>query len=333
MIHISSELPSDWLSLVDSYNTENIKNNTERIIAIYTKKFILDKKETIIGARYVQVFLENVLNNNYDNLYPDFINIPDFVIEEAFSEIKGNIGLRFCEIYDSRIAELLAFQEVLKIEGFKAIQKQRENGSSDFFVKKYCLEYEVEVKFKMADQSFHDAITHLIMGYSMLSYAHSLVGKKVIVKIKLPANEINDKNKKRVYAKVENWCKSSLDNYSDDDLDIFIKDGNDNILKIECSDNARRGIIPKSTEVQMILKAHMQKIQKQFQKRKPKRSIGIIIWSTPWNYNNKDHSVEIEENIKNGIRDGLNDIGFVCDRLYVYSTGLKRSLMFKQTKS
>lgn len=329
MLHIPSKLPNDWLSLVQNYNTNNIKNNTAQIIATYTKGFILDKKETIIGARYVQVFLENVLNNNYNNTYPDFINIPNFVIEEVFSEIKGEHGLRFCEKYDSIIAELLAFQEVLKIEGFKAIQKQRKDGSSDFFVKKYCLEYEAEVKFKMADQSFHDAITHLIMGHSMFDYAHSLVDKKVIVKIKLPANEINDRNKKRIYEKVENWCKSSLADYSDDDLDIFIKDGNNDILEIQCSDNVRIGTIPEPKEIQMVLKSHMEKIQKQFQKRKPKRSIGIIIWSTPWNYN-KEHIVEIEEKIKDGIQCGLDDIGFICDRLYVYPTGLKKSLMFKQ---
>jgi len=329
ILHTPSKLPNNWLSLVQNYNTNNIKNNTAKIIATYTKSFILDKKETIIGARYVQVFLENVLNNNYDNIYPDFINIPNFIIEEVFSEIKGENGLEFCEKYDSVIAELLAFQKVLKIEGFKAIQKQRKDGGSDFFVKKYCLEYEAEVKFKMADQSFHDAITHLIMGHSMFDYAHSLVGKKVIVKIKLPANEIKGKNKRIIYEKVENWCKIPLADYSDDDLDIFIKDGNTNILKIQCSDNVRIGTVLEPKKIQKILKAHMEKIQKQFKKRKPKRSIGIIIWSTPWNYN-KEHIVEIEKKIKDGIQYGLDDIGFICDRLYVYPIGLKKSLIFKR---
>lgn len=116
MLPIPCKLPTNWLNLVQNYNTNNIKNDTAQIIAKYTKDFILEKKETIIGARYIQVFLENVLNNNYDDIYSDFIDIPNFVIEEVFSEIKGEYGLRFCEKYASIIAELLAFQEVLKIK-------------------------------------------------------------------------------------------------------------------------------------------------------------------------------------------------------------------------
>lgn len=323
-------LPIDWLVKVKNYDVNKITNLPSRCIAKNVKQFILDKKESIIGASFIQVFLNAVVKEKF-NIYSDFIDIPEFIIDKTFSEIKGETGLRFCEKFDSLINELLAFQEVLKIEGFKPIQKQRADGQSDFFIKKYCLEYEAEVKFKMADQAFHNSITHLIMGHSMFVYAHCLVGKIVKVNIKLPANQINDSNKKRVYQKVENWCKNQLCIFSDNDLSITIKNGTDAKLNIICGDVVRRGIIPDSYEIQKILKSHIEKIQTQFKKRNSKRSVGIIMWSIPWNYDTEE-IVTIEKNIKDGIQLCLDSMGYICDRLYIYLAKLKKPLLFKQKR-
>ncbi|MDD2904962.1 MAG: hypothetical protein WBK95_10395 [Sulfurimonas sp.] len=328
MFHKPVLLPQNWLQLVEEYDVTQIANWTSQSIAKNVKQFILDKKESIIGARFVQVFLDSVVKGKFD-VFSDFIDIPKFIIDEAFSEIKGEVGLRFCEKFDSLINEILAFQEVLKKEGFKPIQKSRANGKSDFFIKKYCLEYEAEVKFKMADQSFHDSVTHLIMGHSMFLNAHCLVGKKVKVNIKLPANQINDSNKKRVYSKVEQWCKSQLCNFSDADLDITIENDTEGSLNIDCVDSVRMGTVPEICDAHIILKTHMEKIQFQFKKRNPKRSIGIIIWATPWNYDSEKIKT-IEQNIKDGIQCGLDSMGYVCDKLYIYPTKLKKPILFKQ---
>ena len=330
MSHKPILLPSNWLQLVEDYDITKIANSTSQCITKNVKQFILDKNESIIGARFIQVFLDSVVKEKFD-IFHDFKDIPEFIIDEAFSEIKGETGLRFCEKFDSLINELLAFQEVLKKEGFIPIQKQRTDGQSDFFIKKYCLEYEAEVKFKMADQSFHDSITHLIMGHSMFLYAHCLVGKRVNINLKLPTNQINDSNKKRVYVTVEQWCKSQLCDFSDDDLDITIENGTKNSLNIECGDSTRIGIVPDICEAHIILKAHMGKIQSQFRKRNPKRSIGIIMWATPWNYDSEELEA-IEKNIIDGVKCGLDSMGYVCDRLYIYTTKLKKPLLFKQKR-
>jgi len=330
MICTPALLPLNWLDLVNNYDILKIENKTSQYIAKNIQRFILDKKETIIGARFVQVFLDAVVKEKY-NIFNDFIDIPEFIIDEAFEEIKGEIGLRFCEKFDSLISELLAFQEVLKKRGFKPIQKQRAEGQSDFFIKKYCLEYEAEVKFKMGEQSFHDSITHLIMGYSMLLNANCLVGKEISINIKLQAPNINDSNKQRVYQKVEHWCKSILCDFSDEDLDIAIGNGTEKILNIKCGDSVRLGLVPESNVVSSVLKNHMLKIKTQFEKRNPKRSIGIIIWDTPWNYD-LEKKEQIEANIVSGIKSEIDSIGFICDRLYIYPTTLKRSLLFKSKK-
>lgn len=330
MLHKPILLPQNWIELVTNYDTTKIINLTPQYIANNVKQFILDKKENIIGARFIQVFLDAVVKEKYD-IFSDFVDIPEFIIDEAFSEIKGETGLRFCEKFDSLINEILAFQKILKEKGFKPIQKQRADGQSDFFIKKYCLEYESEVKFKMSDQSFHDSITHLIMGHSMFLNTHCLVGKKVKVNIKLPANQINDSNKKRVYNKVDQWCKSQLCDFSDNDLDINIENGTKGSLNIACGDNVRLGTVPESCEVHIILKSHMEKIQSQFQKRNPTRSIGIIMWATPWNYDTEENET-IEKNIRDGIQCGLDSMGYICDRLYIYPTKLKKALLFKQSK-
>jgi hypothetical protein len=330
MIHQPILLPPNWLQLVEEYDVTKITNLTSKCIIENLKRFILNKKESIIGARFVQDFLDAVVKEKYD-IFNDFIDIPKFIIDQAFSEIRGETGLRFCEKFDSVINELLAFQEVLKKENFTPIPRQRADGQSDFFIKKDCLEYQAEVKFKMADQSFYESVTHLIMGHSMFSYAHCLVGKKIKVEIKLPSNKINDSNKKRVYEKVEEWCKYQLYNFSDNDLNIIIENGTERILQIECADNTRLEIIPEPCEVCVILKSHMKKIQSQFQKRNPERSIGIIMWSTPWNYDSEKKDI-IEKNIRDGIECGLKSMGYICDRLYIYPTNLKKSLLFKQKK-
>ena len=330
MIYTPTLLPLNWLELVKSYDISKINNKTSQSIASNLQKFILDKKENIIGARYVQKFLKAVIKENYE-IFDDFIDIPTFIINEAFFEIRGELGLRFCEKFDSIIIELLAFQEVLKERNFTLIEKERAEGESDFFIKKHCLEYEVEVKFKMADQSFHNTITYLIMGYLMLLNSNCLIGKEVIIKIKLSPSEINQRNKPRVYKKVEDWCKSDLSDFSDNDLDITIENGTKNFLKITCGDNIRIGIVPEICEAHLILKSHMEKIQSQFKKRNPKRSIGIIMWSTPWNYDTEQIDV-IEQNIKDGIQCALDSMGYVCDKLYIYPMKLKKPLLFKQKK-
>lgn len=321
-------LPTNWIKLVEEYDISKIKNQSSKCIAKNVKQFILEKKEDIIGSRFIQVFLNAVVKEKYD-IFSDFIDIPDFIIDEAFSEIKGEVGLRFCEKFDSLIIELLAFQEVLNKEGFKPIQKQRADGQSDFFIKKHCLDFEAEVKFKMTDQAFHDSITHLIMGHSMLLNANCLVGKRVKINIKLHANQIKDSNKTRVYKKVEQWCKSQLCDFSDDDLDITMEKGTESLLNIECGDNVRIGTVPEICDAHIILKSHMEKIQSQFKKRNPKRSIGIIIWSTPWNYDTEEITT-IEKNIRNGILCSLDSMGYICDRLYIYSTKLKKLFLFIQ---
>lgn len=331
MLHKPILLPQNWIELVTNYDTTKIINLTPQFIANNVKQFILDKKESIIGSRFIQVFLNAVVKEKYD-IFSDFVDIPEFIIDEAFSEIKGETGLRFCEKFDSLINEILALQKILKVKGFKPIQKQRADGQSDFFIKKYCLEYEAEVKFKMADQAFHDSITHLIMGHSMFSNTHCLVGKRVKVNIKLSAGQINDSNKKRVYQKVENWCKSQLCHFTDTELDITIENGTKSSLNIECGDSVRIGVILEPCDAHIILKAHMGKIQSQFKKRNPKRSIGIIIWETPFNYDT-DEIEFIEKNIKNGIQSGLDSMGYICDKLYIYPSVLKKPILFKQKKA
>uniref|UniRef100_UPI004047A42D hypothetical protein n=1 Tax=Aliarcobacter sp. TaxID=2321116 RepID=UPI004047A42D len=330
MLHKPILIPQNWIELVTNYDTTKIINLTPQYIANNVKQFILDKKESIIGSRFIQVFLNAVVKEKYD-IFSNFVDIPEFIIDEAFSEIKGETGLRFCEKFDSLINEILAFQKILKVKGFKPIQKQRADGQSDFFIRKYCLEYEAEVKFKMSDQSFHDSITHLIMGYSMLVNAHCLVGKRLKVNIKLSSNQINDSNKKKVYQKIENWCKNQLCDFSDNDFDITIENGTKDSLNIECGDNVRISTVAEICDAYIILKSHMEKIQSQFEKRNPKRSIGIIIWETPFNYDTDEIEL-IEKNIKNGIQSGLDSMGYICDKLYIYPSVLKKSILFKQKK-
>jgi len=330
MIHQPTLLPSNWIELVNNFDTSKIESMEGQIIAEKIKGLILEKQESIIGARLIQVFLSAVINKKY-NIYEDFHSIPKYIIDEAFSEIKGEVGLRFCEKLESILIELISFRDVLQINGFTLIEKERAEGQSDFFLKKHCLEYEAEVKFKMSDQSFHDSITHLIMGYSMLLSANCLIGKEVSINIKLQAVHINDSNKKRVYQKVENWCKTILCDFSDEDLDITIGNGTDKIVGIKCGDSARLGVVPESNVVSNILKNHMFKIKTQFENRNPKRSIGIIVWATPWNYDSEEKE-QIEANIINGIQSEIDSIGYICDRLYIYPTKLKKSLLFKSKK-
>jgi len=330
MMHQPTLLPNNWLELVNDFDITKIETIEAQIIAEKIKALILEKQDNIIGSRLIQVFLSAVVNEKY-NIYQDFYSIPKYVIDEAFSEIKGEIGLRFCEKLESVLIELISFRDILQINNFTPIEKERAEGQSDFFIKKYCLKYEAEVKFKMGDQSFHDSITHLVMGCSMFLNTHCLVGKEVSIKIKLAPNDINHKNKSRVYKKVEQWCQSQLSNFSDEDIDITIENGSEKVLKIECGENTRIACVPTSEEVAKILKSHMKTIQSQFIKRKPKRSIGIIVWNTPFNYDSEEKE-QIEANIVSGIQSEIDSIGFICDRLYIYTTTFKKSLLFKSKK-
>ena len=61
MLHQPVLLPVNWLELVQNYDILKIKNQTSKCIAQQVQKFILDKRETIIGARFIQVFLDAVI--------------------------------------------------------------------------------------------------------------------------------------------------------------------------------------------------------------------------------------------------------------------------------
>ncbi len=333
MIHQPTLLPSNWLELVSDFDISKIETIEVQIIAKKIKALILEKEDSIIGSRLIQIFLSAVVNKNY-NIYEDFNSIPKYVIDEAFFEIENKPklkGLRFCEKFDSVLIELIAFRDILQMNNFTPIEKERVEGQSDFFIKKYCLEYEAEVKFKMGDQSFYESITNLIMGYSMFLKVNCLVGKEISINIKLQSSHINDNNKKRVYQKVEQWCQSDLCNFSDDDIDITVEDGSEKYLKIECGENTRIACIPTSNDVSAILKSHIQTIKKQFTKRNPKRSIGIIVWTTPINYDSEEKK-QIKANIISSIQSEINSLGYICDRLYIYPTALKKSLLFKRKK-
>lgn len=333
MIYQPTLLPTHWLKLVNDFDSSKIRTIEGQLIAEKIKGLILEKEDSIIGSRLIQVFLSAVINENYD-IYEDFHSIPKYVIDETFSEVENKQklnGLGFCEKFDSILIEMIAFRDILQTNNFTPIEKKRAEGQSDFFIKKHCLEYEAEVKFKMGDQSFHDSITHLVMGYSMFLNAHCLVDKEVVIKIKLSPSEINQTNKPRVYKKVEGWCKSDLCDFSDDDIDITVKNGSEKILQIKCGEKTRLATIPTSYEVAKILKSHMKRIQRQFTRRNPKRSIGIIIWDTPFNYDTEKKE-EIEANILNSIQSEIDSTDFICDRLYIYPTALKKSLLFKSKK-
>lgn len=314
MLYKLKSLPENWLELVNDFDTNKVNTIAAQIIAEKMKGFVLDKKESIIGANLVQSFIKAV-------------------IEEAFSEIKGEIGLHFCEKIISIKIELFAFDEILQAHKFIPIEKERKEGQSDFFIEKDGIEYEAEVKFKMGYQSFHNTITSLIIGQTMINDANELVNKRVEVNIKLEPKDINDSNKNRIYSDVVKWCQKEWTDFNNDDIEISIKDeiAKADVINIQCGDRVQWSYIPKPDEISKILLSPIRKIKKQFDKRNPANSIGIIVWHTTWGYDTEE-SDQIVENIEKGIRNTVGSCCKVCDQLYVYPTILKRSLLFEHNE-
>ena len=331
MIHKIKLLPSDWLESIKKFDPNKVTTVGGQEIARVLKNFVLEKKETIISSDNIQYFITSVLASR-NEMFQDYNSVPTSIIQEVFSEIGGEKGLGFCEKLDSTFIELIAFRDILQKNGFNAYEVSRKSGSSDFFIKKYCLTYEAEVKFKRADQALHRTIEHLIIGKSMIkpSFEKTLIGKKININIKLSPDEINNSSKSRIYKTVEKWSDGTLQNYSDSDIEIMVVNGDKEYFFVNSSDIVRSGIFPKEEDINHILSPLLLKIKKQFEKRKPKRSIGIIVWDTPWNYNFEEKE-KMEKILIESIKYSIVNANIYSDRLYIYPYGLKKILSFKYT--
>lgn len=333
-IHKINPLPINWLDSIKKFDPNEVSTPGGQEIARILKNFVLEKKESIIGSVNIQNFIIWVLNSNKE-MFQDYGFIPISIIQEVFSEIRREKGLGFCEKLDSTFIELIAFRDILKKNGFSIYKTSRKSGSSDFFIKKYCLKYEAEVKFKRADQALHQSIEYLLVGKSMVTslFQKKLIGKRIYVNIKIPPQDITNSVKKRIYEKVEKWSSSELNDFSDEDIDITIRvyESHNGFTAFECSDKTRLGIYPEPKEIVSILSPNLTRIKEQFQKRRPQRSIGIVVWETPWNYNFEEKE-KMESLIITGVHDAIVNTDIHCDRLYIYPTGLKKILCCKYKK-
>lgn len=174
-------LEKNWLEKVENYKVDT--NIAINIPLLKVKEYILKEKENSLYERYVQISVDYFLT---ENRHPFFYleNIPIELMKSVFNEIGNEKGIEFSIKMQSCIAEVQAFQKLLKI-GFTSNDNfPSKKLEDDFYISNKDKNFAFEVKSKLSEDFYLEYVQNYIQGKMLLNNYKKSIGLNIETKIK-----------------------------------------------------------------------------------------------------------------------------------------------------